>query len=107
MWKRFLILLCIPVLSGGASSCQGHIPVWTGKIYAHDGLGNIVRKQSNEVLSCSDPRAKLLMGMTWDDFQSFYETYVLGCKVWKNDVKMISVTEAWQMLSVIQAEKPQ
>lgn len=102
MTHRILKLFLIPLL---LTSCQGTIPVWKGKIYAGDPrLGAIVRMQENEIISCQDVRFSGFTCMSYLDFKSFYETYVLGCKKWKSGMKMMTVVEAWAMLKIMEME---
>lgn len=95
----------LPLLLGNSNCAHKPIPEWNGKIYAHDGAGNIVRKQAGEVISCESSEAKKQMAMTWNDFQSFYETYVLGCKEWKNGIKMMDAIESWTRLNAVISER--
>ena len=95
--KPFLILLVLI-----SASCKGTIPRWEGKIYAGDpDRGAVVRRQAGEVVSCRDPRFKAHMSMTYVDFESFYRTYVLGCKKWPQGIEMMTVLEAWNRLKAV------
>lgn len=104
MWKPFLILsLSIPFL-GGVASCSHNqqIPRWEGEIWAgKPSLGAIVRAQANDVILATDPQFKDFMAMRWkgpNGFEGFYETYVLGCKEWKQGVPKMTLREAQLML---------
>lgn len=42
------------------------------------------RKQDNESISSDSDAFDSMIGMSDEDFRSFYTTYVLGCKDWGN-----------------------
>lgn len=93
----FLLGALGAVLSQG---CRTSIPRWEGKIYAGDsGNAAISRAQSNEVISCASPEVDKFICMTGDDFKSFYDTYILGCRQWGRGTPMMSVTRARAILA--------
>ncbi len=82
-WKISLIL------SLSLSSCGGaKIPVWAGKIYAGTSKDvAITRAQDKESIACKDVKFDEFMCISYKDFESFYSTYVLGCKEWKLETR--------------------
>lgn len=82
-----LSVLCALLLSGCPST---PIPKWMGKIYAGNSKeAEITRKQGDEHIKASDPKFDKFACMTYVDLESFYQTYILGCKVWKGGAEMI------------------
>lgn len=90
-------LLAISLLS--FTSCvHGQIPAWNGKLWAGDSArGGITRAQSGEHIDATDPLFDGYIAMSYEDFRSFYATYVLGCKEWYPGMPMMSVESAWEM----------
>lgn len=92
---QYFYSLCVVTTSFLLAGCPFFtstkpIPKWYGKIYAGDSKQQaLVRKQENEVIKTDDPRFDSFVGMSYSDLESFYATYVLGCKVWKQQGEMI------------------
>lgn len=93
------VTLAVMLLAASVTaSCRTVIPRWDGKIFAGDSANSgISRKQSNEVIRCDAPEIDTYICMSGDDFKSFYETYILGCKSWVRGPRM-SVAQAWAIL---------
>jgi len=80
---KSLAILCLFLMGCGAN-LSTKIPSWDGKIYVGSSRDQaIVRKQSNEIISCADEQINQHLCMSAKDFTSFYNTYVLGCRSWK------------------------
>jgi hypothetical protein len=78
------------------------VPEWNGKIYAGDSRrGGVSRSQSGEFISASDPSFDQGLWMTYADFRSFYSTYVLGCKEWREGVASVSLSDQFQKYSEV------
>lgn len=94
-----LILAVMLLVGATSSSCRTSIPRWDGKLYAGDSANSgISRKQSNEVIRCDAPEIDAYICMSGDDFKSFYDTYILGCKQWVRGMPRMSVSQAWAIL---------
>lgn len=66
------------------------IPKWDGKLYAGNSKEQeVTRAQANEHIKCSDPKFDAMTCMSYRDLEKFYETYVEGCKVWKEVYIMV------------------
>ena len=92
--NQILVLLAILSLGGCA---HGEIPKWNGKIWAGDSSrAGIARAQDAEFIAANDPAFDSYLAMSFDDFRSFYTTYVLSCERWRKGVPMMSALEAWQ-----------
>jgi hypothetical protein len=90
--KIFLILSLSSLLA--ASSCQQAPPKWDGKIWAADSASeSIQRSQAHEAIACDDPVFDDYLCISGADFQRFYETYVLGCEKWRDDLPKMNATE--------------
>jgi hypothetical protein len=64
-------------------------PAWEGKLYAGDSVeAAIVRAQSNERISCSDPQFDDYVCMSYSHYKSFIKTFVDGCVAWDKDAKV-------------------
>lgn len=86
----------------GVTSCSQPIPKWEGKIWAGDSAtSSIQRKQDNEAIACANGAFDDYMCMSYADFQSFYETYILGCKEWNTSLPLMSSKEAYALLKSI------
>ena len=82
---KFLILLLLLVSCGKPVP----IPVWNGKLFVGDSQREgLVRAQSNEFIAANSPEFDKQISMSDEDFRSFYTTYVLGCKEWKDGTKL-------------------
>jgi hypothetical protein len=97
-WKTCSILsllsLSLSLTSTGCISTKP-VPKWEGKLWAGDSERAAIRRsQSNEEILASDPRFDGFLAMTYADFRSFYATYVLGCKQWRQGIKMMGPREA-------------
>lgn len=108
--KIFSNLTAALVLILMASSCTIFLPQpqWNGKLWAGDSANvGISRSQSDEFIEASDPLFDEYLAMSYEDFRSFYTTYVLGCKQWKTGVKMMSPKEVYQRfnLALTESEK--
>lgn len=102
MQKILLTLsLCLNlslILSGCAA---GNTPKWDRKIWAGDSARSSIRRaQENQEIKASDPAFDSYMAMTYADFRSFYATYVLSCKEWRQGVQMMGADEALQRFSI-------
>lgn len=85
------------ILLASLSGCAHNkpIPNWDGKIWAGDASrASIRRAQAGEEIPASDPRFDSYVAISYDDFTSFYSTYVLGCEKWKKGLTMMSAQEA-------------
>lgn len=88
------IVVTLLILSiNGCSS--GPIPRWDGKIWAGDSQRQSIRRsQANEEIKASDPEFDKYLAISYSDFRSFYDTYVLGCKEWRPELNLMSADEA-------------
>lgn len=58
------------------------------------------RTQDNTECKAGDACFDQMMGITYSDFRSFYSTYVLGCKQWRQGIEMMSPQEAYMRFSI-------
>jgi len=68
------------------------IPVWNGKIWIGDStnlaITRIDETDARVYIFANDTRFDSYVAMSQEDFKSFYETYVLGCKEWKTEIEL-------------------
>lgn len=96
---RSLILFVTVLVASITAGCRASIPRWDGKLYAGDSANSgISRKQSGEIIRCDAPEVDTFICMSGDDFKSFYETYILGCRQWSRGMPRMSVSQAWAIL---------
>lgn len=95
-YKTSLILLL------SLSACvSGPTPRWDGKIWAGDSARSSIRRaQENAEIKAGDPAFDNYMAMSYEDFRSFYSTYVLGCAQWRQGIQMMGADEALQRFSI-------
>jgi hypothetical protein len=55
----------------------------------------MVRAQENEQIYCDTPEFDDMVGFRTADFKSFVDTYIGGCKEWKNDTEMFTLRETF------------
>jgi hypothetical protein len=90
----------------GISSCTQPIPRWSGKIWAGDSAtSSIQRAQDVQAIGCNEAVFDNYLCMSYADFQTFYETYVLGCKKWDKDLERMSPQEAFEIIKAIRPQK--
>lgn len=71
------------------------MPRWDGKIWSGDSQRQSIRRsQENEEIKASDPKFDQYVAISYADFRSFYDTYVLGCKQWRSEIQMMGADEA-------------
>lgn len=79
------------------SSCNAKPPKWHGKIWAGDSrTQTIQRGQDAEEIACFDPRFDGYMCISYADFKTFYDTFVLGCRSWRKDLPRMNAEQAWE-----------
>lgn len=103
MTKTLQGLKICSILLLSLSSCAGGgpIPAWSGKIWAGDSSRSSIRRsQENQEIKASDPLFDSYMAMSYEDFRSFYATYVLGCKQWRDGIQMMDASEALSRFSI-------
>ena len=108
--KKKIPLLCktclvlLPLLLLALSSCNAIIPKWDGKLWAGSSADKAIdRSQTKERIDCGDKAFDDYVCMSYEDFQSFYETYVLGCKQWNSGMRMMSIGDAKKDISGVKA----
>lgn len=85
----------------GCGTVSKPIPKWDGKIWAADSSRSSIRRsQESEEIKANDPLFDSYMAMTYQDFRSFYATYILGCEKWRDGIQMMDATEALQRYSI-------
>lgn len=95
---RLISKIFSAILLAAVSSCASQIPRSDLRFWAGDsGAQGVTRSQENQTLSCADPGFDLGLWISYADFRSFIETYVLSCKEWDSDGPMIS-REDWKRL---------
>lgn len=104
---KYQLLLTLGAFSLG--SCTTTAPKWDGKIYAGDskkvGLSRDNPGQPPEFIPANSPAFDGYMAMSYADFKSFYETYVLGCNDWSQK-QLVPIGDLIQSVqSQIPAEK--
>lgn len=109
--KEFLIRWQLPLslLLLLINSCSsGQLPKWSGEIWAGDSKNaGITRAQANQTIKATDPAFDKYLAISYDDFRSFYATYVLGCKEWKPGLNMMTNAEAYDRFRVVFEELQQ
>lgn len=83
----------------GIHGCTTTVPKWDGKIWAGDSANaGITRAQETDpakrTIKASDPAFDDYMAMSYADFKSFYQTYVLGCNDWQEKTNVMSLSQA-------------
>jgi hypothetical protein len=84
------------------SCASGPIPKWDGDLWVGDSKrAAVVRKDAlpdgtvhETVKPATDPSFDKGMWISYNDFRSFYATYVLGCRQWKKGIPMMTAQEA-------------
>jgi hypothetical protein len=73
----------------GVGSCVKPIPTWDGEIYVgvpeHDAIER-VQSTTQPSISCQEEQFRGYLCMSAEDFESFIQTYVYGCKQWRGGV---------------------
>jgi len=65
------------------NSCAA-MPKWNGHLWAGSAdLAGVKRAQDGAFISCNQQDFSEMVCMSYDDFSSFYQTYILGCQVWR------------------------
>lgn len=60
-------------------------PVWQGKIWAgSSNLGGFRRAQSNEEMSCLQPKIDNYVAISYNDLQCLFDQMVQNCVAYKN-----------------------
>lgn len=93
--KTLLILSACLTLS----SCVSMPPKWDGKLWAGDSAkAGITRTQENQTIQCQAPAMDGYICMSYEDMNSFYKTFVLGCKVWRKDMPKMTFEQALTLM---------
>lgn len=89
---------CIVIVALSSVGCITNPPYWGGKLWSGDSdRGSIRRAQDNEEMDCKAPEFNGYICMSPEDMQTFYNTYVLGCKQWRSGMPKFSTKEALKM----------
>ncbi len=94
---KLILVSLLALLSG----CMGTIPKWDGKIWLNDsdkGQPTRVNEDGSRVYSdytLSEFHAARVLKK--EDFETFWKTYILGCKEWKDGLDMVSAGEFMSM----------
>lgn len=90
---RVVFVMFLTLLAG----CRGTIPAWNGKIWLNDAnVSKPTRVLPNGDRIYSDYSTDEFHAarvMTKEDFDSFWKTYILGCKEWRDGLDMVSASE--------------
>ncbi|MBL0233252.1 MAG: hypothetical protein IPQ08_06265 [Chitinophagaceae bacterium] len=81
--------LCLMICSMFIMSCgcipKKNQPHYSPALYAgSSAIGGIVRKQSNEQMSCLSPKFDDYVAMTYQDLSCVYFTFVQNCVAFKD-----------------------
>lgn len=84
MRYAFAIVVCAVLFSG--ATCHQQIPAWNGKIWVgvpeHRAIER-AQDQVDPVIYSDQERFRGVMCFEPRDWESFVNTYVLGCKEWR------------------------
>lgn len=82
--KFYSLFLLLFVLSSCKSPPKPNQPDYKPKLYAGDSANiSVTRKQSGEVIQCSDPRFDKFVAMRYEELSCIYETYIQNCERFK------------------------
>lgn len=88
MISKTLQILSIFLTTILLNSCVTRPPKWGGKIYFGDHKRKAIARDQSvppipKTVQCSDKQIDGYTCMSHSDFLNYYETFVLGCQVWK------------------------
>lgn len=87
------------------SSCVStKIPEWHGKIWAGSNcirderpcVAGVERRQEDQAIRADEEEFEKGLWLSYEDFDAFIETYIGGCKVWKDSMPMTSTKKLWE-----------
>ena len=104
--RFFTIILLVFTAIGCKKADPINLPTFKPRLYAGSSSdAAIVRKQSNEVISCESPEINEYVAMKYTDLSCIYETYVFNCERYKTATPKCSDLSPEKIKSLLDKRK--